>query len=253
MNAGEAVKLIQGYNGTLRRHLQPREAVDAVEKVYSAKLDPSVKFEQVPELPVWNSKETDRIHRETRITTADLTKISPVEDPSSIHPQGILEKLFPDPEGLLCIGTSTWDFLTAKLRDHHHLRQKQFITPAFMLSVFGETRDGRPSMHCKSNTGPRRFIVCDFDSPPPEQHAAIILHLSKFRPLTMTLSSGGKSLHAWFPATASTEDDRLFWRLCIALGADPALFRNHSQFVRMPNGTRDSGAHQSVIYFNPAA
>ena len=253
INAGEAVKLIQSYDGSLRRHLKPREAADAVEKAYSAKLDPSVRFERPPELPSWNSAETARLHRDMSTTVDSLIDSSPEQDLESFHPRGILERLFPDPDGLVCIGESAFTFLTAPLRDHRHLMGKQFITPAFMLATYGETQDGKLSMHAKSNTGPRRFIVCDFDEPAPEQHPAIIMHLAKFRPLVMALSSGNKSLHAWFPTTTSIEDDRLFWRLCIGLGADPALFRNHSQFVRLPNGTRDNGNRQAVVYFNPAA
>jgi len=253
VNAGEAVRLIQSYDGSLRRHLQPREAEDAVEKAYNAKLDPSVKFERPPELPAWNATETARLHRDTKATAQHLIDASPEQDLESFHPRGILERLFPDPAGLLCIGESAFSFLTAPLADHRNLRSKQFITPAFMLATYGETQGGKLSMHAKSNTGPRRFIVCDFDEPPPEQHPAIIMHLAKFRPLTMALSSGGKGFHAWFPTTTSIEDDRLFWRLCIGLGADPALFRNHSQFVRMPNGTRDNGNRQSVVYLNPEA
>jgi hypothetical protein len=108
-------------------------------------------------------------------------------------------------------------------------------------------------MHTKMNTGSRRFIVCDFDVPPPEQHPAIIHHLAKFRPLSLVVSSGGKGLHAWFPVTGSEQDDRLFWRICIGLGADPALYRNRSQFVRFPNGIRGNGKRQAVIYFDPSA
>lgn len=253
MNVGEAIKLIQGHDGTLRRRLQPREAADAIEKVYSTRLDRSVKLERAQELPPWNLMETQRIFDKTGATVDILLDLSPEPNPASIHPGGILGRLFPEPGGLLCIGDSAFDFLTAPLRDHHQLHLKQFITPAYMTSVYGETQNGKRSMHCKANTGPRRFIVCDFDSPPSEQHAAIILHLSKFRPLIMVLTSGGKSLHAWFQTTTSSQDDRLFWRLCIALGADPALYRNHSQFVRLPNGTRNNGKRQSVVYFNPAA
>lgn len=250
MNAGEAARLIQSYDGTLRRPLKHNEVIRAVEKAFIAKLDPSVRFERPPELPAWNSTETARLHRETKTTVQDLIDASPEQDLESFHPRGILERLFPDPDGLVCIGESAYVFHTAPLREHRHLRAKQFITPAFMLETHGETQDGKLSMHAKSNTGPRRYIVCDFDEPSPEQHPAIIMHLSKFRPLTMALSSGGKSLHAWFPTTTSIEDDRLFWRLCIGLGADPALFRNHSQFVRMPNGTRNNGNRQSVVYLN---
>jgi hypothetical protein len=252
VDTGEAVRFIQSHEGTLRRHLQPREAADAVERAYSAKLDSSIKFERIPELPEWNSRETARLYQEAGTTVQDLIDASPVQNPASIDPREILEQLFPDPAGLLCIGESKYKFLTASLKEHDRLDEKQFVTPAFMSAIHGETLEGKLSMHSKANTGERRFIVCDFDSPPPEEHAAIIAHLDGFRPLTMALSSGGKSLHAWFPVTGSIEDDRLFWRLCIALGADPALFRNHSQFVRLPNGTRDNGKPQSVIYLNPS-
>lgn len=251
MDAGEAARHLQSYDGTLRRQLRKKEVERAIERVYAAKLDASIKFERIPELPEWNSKETARLYRENGTTVQDLVDASPVSSPASIDPREILEQLFPDPAGLLCIGESKYKFLTATLKEHDRLNEKQFVTPAYMSAIYGETLEGKLSMHSKANTGERRFIVCDFDSPPPEEHAAIIAHLDSFRSLAMALSSGGKSLHAWFPTTASIEDDRLFWRLCIALGADPVLFRNHSQFVRMPNGRRDNGKPQSVIYFNP--
>ena len=108
-------------------------------------------------------------------------------------------------------------------------------------------------MHAKSNTGPRRFIVCDFDEPSPEQHPAIIMHLSKFRPLTMALSSGGKGLHAWFPTTTSIEDDRLFWRLCIGLGADPACsaITHNSSACRTEHATTASASPSYISTSTP--
>ena len=152
INAAEAVRLIQAFDGTLRRPLQPREAAEAVEKAYNAKLDPSVRFERPPELPKWNSAETARIHREMQTTAQDLIDVSPEQDLESFHPRGILERLFPNPEGLVCIGESAFSFLTAPLKDHGRLREKQFITPAFMLATHGETQGGKLSMHAKSGT-----------------------------------------------------------------------------------------------------
>ncbi len=251
MDAGEAARHLQSYDGTLRRQLAKNEVERAVERAYSAKLDAPIKFERIPELPEWNSRETARLYRETGTTVQDLIDASP-QQYLDLHPSEILKLLFPDPSGLLCIGFDKSTFATATLVEFEDLEKCQFITPAYMTAIHGETLEGKLSMHSKSNTGERRFIICDFDSPPSEEHAAIITHLDSFRPLAMALSSGGKSLHAWFPVSGSIEDDRLFWRLCIALGADPALFRNHSQFVRMPNGTRGNGKPQSVIYFNPS-
>jgi hypothetical protein len=207
----------------------------------------------MPKPPSWNPAETERLHRELGTAVEDLVLLSPAFDPSMILPGEILQKLFPDPDGLLCIGESKRRFKTALLVDHKRLWQQQFTVPAYMTAIWGLTQDDTKSMHAKSNTGPRRYIVCDFDEPPPEQHPSIILHLAKYRPLVLALSTGGKSLHAWFPATSSSGDDRLFWRLAIALGADPVFYRNRSQFARMPNGTRDNDERQHCIYFDPTA
>lgn len=253
MTASEAVAKIRSFEGSLRRPFQHHEAEEAVEKVYSTKIEKGAKIDRIPELPPWNARETARIHQTLGLTTGDLVAESPEDDPAGIHPRGIITMLFPDPDGLICIGKSMSIFSTDPLAAHRHLRSSQFIVPAYMLATWGKTQAGKESQHTKENTGPRRFIVLDFDSPPPEQHPSIIHHLAKFRPLVMALKSGGKSLHAWFPTTTSVEDDRLFWRLGISLGADPALFRNPSQFVRIPNGTRNTRAKQEVVYFNPAA
>lgn len=204
-------------------------------------------------MPEWNAIETARILAQSGTTAVDLTVASPAANPQDLLPQEILATLFPDPDGLLCVGRSAYDFTTAPLRGHRDLWRSQLVIPCYMSAPTGTTQGGKVSAHAKNNTGARRYIVCDFDLPPPSEHAAIAEHLGKFRPLTMVLSSGGKSLHAWFKTTASVDDDRLFWRLCLALGADPVLYKNPSQFVRMPNGTRDNGKRQHVVYFNPEA
>ena len=49
---------------------------------------------------------------------------------------------------------------------------------------------------------------------------------------------------------ADEEDD--FWKQAVPLGADPALMRNRSSFVRMPHGMRDNGKRQSVLYLDPS-
>ncbi len=38
-------------------------------------------------------------------------------------------------------------------------------------------------------------------------------------------------------------------RKAVSLGADPATW-TRSQFVRMPDGTRDNGKRQTVYFFN---
>jgi hypothetical protein len=64
----------------------------------------------------------------------------------------------------------------------------------------------------------------------------------------MVVSSGKKSLHGWFDVKPEEQDS--FWKLAIKMGADPALMRNRSSFVRIPLGRRE-GNLQKVLYFNP--
>jgi hypothetical protein len=38
--------------------------------------------------------------------------------------------------------------------------------------------------------------------------------------------------------------------VAVPMGADPALMRNRSSFVRIPYGTRDNGNPQMPLYFD---
>ena len=105
----------------------------------------------------------------------------------------ILSLLYPD-NPWLCIGatqnyfnTLTLDYWRGKLAD------KQFIVPSPMTCQSGITKQGKVSKHTLQNTGPRRYLVLDFDDGTLDQHAAIIWHLAvNYAPLTMVLFSGGR-------------------------------------------------------------
>jgi hypothetical protein len=58
-------------------------------------------------------------------------------------------------------------------------------------------------------------------------------------------------MHGWFFCAGQTED-RLhrFMEYAVTLGGDAATW-TRSQFVRMPDGTRDNGKRQTVYFFNP--
>ena len=73
----------------------------------------------------------------------------------------------------------------------------------------------------------------------------------EYAPLALALHSGNKSIHGWFYC-ASQSEERLkeFMRYAVSLGADPQLWVR-SQFVRMPDGTREGGNRQTVYFFNP--
>ncbi len=60
-----------------------------------------------------------------------------------------------------------------------------------------------------------------------------------------------KSIHGWFYCLGRPEERlRAFMNYAVSLGADRATW-SRSQFVRMPDGTREGGARQAVYYFNP--
>jgi hypothetical protein len=80
--------------------------------------------------------------------------------------------------------------------------------------------------------------------------AAILLHLASKGPMVLALHSGGKSLHGWFKADSVPEENLLqFFRNAVSIGADPATW-TRSQFVRMPDGLRDTGKRQTIYFLN---
>jgi hypothetical protein len=93
-------------------------------------------------------------------------------------------------------------------------------------------------------------VIVEFDTGTIDAQAALLLHLATFAPMVLVVHSGGKSLHGWFFAAGRGEDVvRKFFAYAVSLGADPATW-TRSQFVRMPDGTRDNGARQTVYFLN---
>ena len=56
----------------------------------------------------------------------------------------------------------------------------------------------------------------------------------------------------WLVLLCREPEERLrqFMRYCVSLGANRSTL-TRSQFVRMPDGTRDNGKRQVVYYFDP--
>jgi hypothetical protein len=184
----------------------------------------------------------------------DLWENSPVRfDDAESHSEEIIDALFPG-NPWLCVGASNDDF---KTRHRDELRGEFFalalIVPSPMIARTGRTKKGRVSEHTLENAGPRRFLVIEFDTGTADEHGALLLHLAERAPLTLAVHSGNRSLHGWFHCASQDEAAmRRFMRYAVSLGADPATW-TRSQFVRMPDGTRDNGRRQTVYFFNPAA
>jgi hypothetical protein len=128
----------------------------------------------------------------------------------------------------------------------------QFIVPHPMTSERGIAKSGKSGARTNDNTGPRRYLIVEFDQGSFDEQASILSYLATLAPLAMALMSGNKSLHAWFRAWGNSEQlHRGFMSRAIQLGGDKKLWTK-SQMVRLPDGWRpDKSARQSVIYFNP--
>jgi hypothetical protein len=184
----------------------------------------------------------------------DLWEMSPVRiDDNEQHTEEIVDRLFPG-NPLLCAGRNCYRFDT-KPREGWRggLAERQLIVPSPMSAIRGTTKTGERSKHTLENTGPRRFLVCEFDTGTTDDHAALLLHLAGYAPLVLAVHSGNRSLHGWFYVHGQP-DAKLerFFRYAVSLGADPILW-SRTQFARMPDGVRDSGKRQPVYFFNPAA
>ena len=183
----------------------------------------------------------------------DLWEASPVrfEDNES-HTEEMIDALFPgDP--LLCLGRSNSGFDTRSRSEWlGKLAALQFIVPSPMTARIGRTQDGKDSARIHSKPqGPRRFLVIEQDGGTIDEQATVLLHLAERAPLAVAVHSGSKSIHGWFYCDGQQEEKlRRFMRYAVSLGADPATW-TRSQFVRIPDGTRDNGKRQAVYLFNP--
>jgi hypothetical protein len=201
----------------------------------------------------------------------DLWEASPVRlNSNEPNTDKVIDLLFPG-NPLLCCAWTRHRFDTRARQHWHKLQDLQFIVPSPMTARQGLTREGKLSAHALSNTGPRRFLIVEFDfdasNSDEEAHllerlaaegrdvrdlcAALLLHLAEKAPLALAVHSGGKSLHGWFYCGGVPE--QTVWRTfqyAVSLGADSANW-TPSQFARLPDGLRENGRRQTVYFLNP--
>lgn len=202
------------------------------------------------------------------LTLSELVSRSPepIQFGAQSRTELFIDTLFPG-NPLLCVGKTSSQFSTDTREEFRGcLRMNSLIVPSPMSSQKGRTKRGKLSFHTESNTGPRRFLIVEFDRGTLDQQAALLWHLARFAPLALGVFSGGKSAHGWFFCQGQPEDKlRRFFDYAVSLGADPRTWLR-SQFVRMPDGKRVDGktsdalklagienvprSRQAVLYFN---
>jgi hypothetical protein len=251
--AGDIVRLLESQVAQCGRNVPRSEIVAAVQNSISCAWQPAGKVGPVQAVSKWptvNGEQREAIIRAGG-GLADLWEASPIRiEDNEQRTEPIIDRLFPG-NPVLCCGRSQSDFDT-KLREdwRGQLSGLQFIVPSPMCAVTGLTKNGRESKHSLSNTGPRRFLVCEFDQGTPDDHAALLLHLAGYAPMVCALHSGNKSMHGWFYVHGQPETKvEKFFRYAVSLGTDSRLW-TRSQFCRMPDGTRDNRQRQTVYFLN---
>ena len=234
--------------------VKPGEIERAVERSAACAWRPGEPVQQglQPPWPTVNAEQREAVIASIGAGLVDLWETAPVRfEDNKPYTEEIIDTLFPG-NPLLCCGESNVVFATLSREEWRgKLTGQQFIVPSPMTSRTGRTQDGKESAHALENTGPRRLLIIEQDEGTVDDQAAILLHLAERAPLALALHSGGKSLHGWFYCQGQSEERlRAFMRYAVTLGADRATWVR-SQFVRMPDGTRDNGSRQTVYFFNP--
>ena len=247
--------LIKAFEPLLRdgRNFQFNEVENAVNKAFSTDLKAEAsRVSDSISRKQWDPLMTSQIHDQAAKTPEDWRAIS-LPNPDKLTPKEVLEIIMkPSPESLICVGYKNGEYgfkrITKEFQEFKSLERLSYVIPAMMTAKTGKTQSGKTSAGAKSNTGERLFNVVDLDDPPPEEHSSILWELSKHREPALVLRTGGKGLHGWFPVA---EDDDHFWHAAVLLGADVRIYKNKAQLVRLPNGTRDNGERQEVLFINP--
>jgi len=251
--AADIVSLLETRVADCGRLVPRHEIVSAVQNSLPCAWQPrgaGVLVQTVSKWPGVNQEQRTAITRDGG-GLADLWEASRVRiEDNTQHTEQITDALFPG-NPLLCAGKSNSEFDTKPRESWRgELSKLQLIVPSPMSAIAGLTKDGRESKHALANTGQRRLLICEFDTGTTDEHSALLLHLGTFAPLVCAVHSGGKSLHGWFYVEKSApEKVEKFFRYAVSLGADPMTWTK-SQFVRMPDGTRDNGNRQTVYFLN---
>lgn len=251
--AVQIVALLENRVQGCGRDVSRKEITDAVQSALACAWKPNgntATAQPVAKWPGVNQEQRAAILRDNG-GLADLWELSTLRfENNDPHTEVIIDRLFPG-SPLLCCGKSNSVFDTKPREDWRgELSKLALIVPSPMSAITGLTKDGKESKHSLNNTGTRRFLICEFDTGTADEHAALLIHLANYAPLVCVVHSGGKSCHGWFYVHKQPDEKvAKFFRYAVSIGADPATW-TRSQFVRMPDGTRDNGNRQTVYFLN---
>lgn len=170
-----------------------------------------------------------------------------------------LDVLFPDAEWI-CLAKSDLSTAQTRRREKWAFREDGFtyVVPSPMTSAHGLGLHGKETSRCLANTGPRRWLVIEFDDGTADEQAALHWFLDAsaaaagWPRLRLALHSGGKSLHGWYGPVTNDDDARdLFAFARLHCGCDLHTWPK-CQLVRLPEGVHATGARQKVYFHSPS-
>jgi hypothetical protein len=238
----------------------------------------------VPAQRAWPEPDLDAIDAIVRagLGVSDIVEQSPIRlDAAISQTEDIIDVLFPGNPLLCCaraaIGRENFATRRREAWRKRGLSTLPLMVPNPMLSIWGKTDEGEPSQHTKEATARRVYQVIEFDFAEKDRSgqkdtkvapivrgwkadqitvadacAALILHLEGvLKTLVVVCHSGGKSVHAWFRVwKMDGAAQRQFMEYAVSRGADHATWLK-SQFVRIPDGLRDTGVRQTAYFLDP--
>lgn len=127
-------------------------------------------------------------------------------------------------------------------------RKPQYIIMNTHIGQTQPTQDGKPSLRANECFN-RKFCLIEFDNMPIEKQLKIWLGLLDRKCVVSALIySGGKSIHAWIPATTEAQVSKIY-NFMIPLGCDSAC-RNLARLSRLAGVERENRAEQKLLYLN---
>jgi hypothetical protein len=187
----------------------------------------------------------------------DLWELSPVRPPHSLDADHWLDFLFPG-NPWLCVAEKHSADARSRPRDRWYFQSENcgLIVPSPMTGPSGMNKNGERSHRCLENTGPRRWLVVEFDSGTIDEQAQLHWALAQcsescgWPKLALVVHSGGKSLHGWYGPVSDEDQAGDFFCHARTLGADPSTW-TACQLIRMPDGRRGANTAEAIAEGNP--
>ena len=242
-NPSDAERAVEAMlAGVAHRPNQPEEIRNAVKGAYHRHNHPELKSNPIKITSVDQGLKKNNIGQAGLFEEFQVrTNLVPIDSADA------LSKLFEPDESIFVQKQVAEKGVLLPVNDwiaQPDLSQYQFITY--------NTFPAQATNRSESQVIGRKYLIHETDDPDLsfEQQLGLIKKLENEAELKMIVSSGGKSLHAWFKWTPGNK--KAFLELSQSLGGDPR-FKLMNQLCRLPWGTRrkegNLTAEQPIIFW----